>query len=97
MSNCFELQLCLLSISQLQVSFCRNSSDEQQKVIDTIMEEISIMSKVQHPNLTRCLGVTRHAGHFNIFLEWMAGQELKMYFLNYPTFFLNRRRREIIV
>ena len=37
------------------------------------MEEISIMSKVQHPNLTTCLGVTRHAGHFNIFLEWMAG------------------------
>ncbi|XP_028404543.1 mitogen-activated protein kinase kinase kinase 1-like isoform X3 [Dendronephthya gigantea] len=59
-----------------QVSFCRNSSDEQQKVTDTIMEEISIMSKVQHPNLTTCLGVTRHAGHFNIFLEWMAGGSL---------------------
>ena len=69
-----------------QVSFCRNSSDEQKKVIDTIKEEISIMSKVQHPNLTRCLGVTRHAGHFNIFLEWMAGS--KQYIFNFVQGYL---------
>ncbi|XP_046841347.1 mitogen-activated protein kinase kinase kinase 1-like isoform X2 [Xenia sp. Carnegie-2017] len=59
-----------------QVSFYRNSSNEQQKVTDVILEEIEILSKVHHPNITKCLGVTRHAGHFNIFLEWMAGGSL---------------------
>ena len=56
-----------------QVSFCRNSTEEQDKVRNTIEDEISLLGKLQHPHLIKCLGATKHTGHFNIFLEWMPG------------------------
>ncbi|XP_068726656.1 mitogen-activated protein kinase kinase kinase 1-like [Montipora capricornis] len=56
-----------------QVSFCRNSTEEQEKVTCTIEDEISLLGRLQHPHLINCLGATKHTGHFNIFLEWMPG------------------------
>ena len=57
----------------LQVSFCRNSTEEQDKVTQTIEDEISLLGRLQHPHLIKCLGATKHTAHFNIFLEWMPG------------------------
>jgi len=56
-----------------QVSFCRNSTEEQDKVTHTIEDEISLLGRLQHPHLIKCLGATKHTAHFNIFLEWMPG------------------------
>lgn len=67
-----SLLICMLTLSQ--VSFCRNSKSEQEKVCQSIMDEITLLGKLQHPHLIKCLGATKHAGHFNIFLEWMAGK-----------------------
>ena len=56
------------------MSFCRNSTEEQDKVTCTIEDEITILGRLQHPHLIKCLGATKHTGHFNIFLEWMPGK-----------------------
>ena len=32
-----------------------------------------MLGRLQHPNIVRCLGATQVEGHFNIFVEWMAG------------------------
>ncbi|XP_032232180.2 mitogen-activated protein kinase kinase kinase 1 isoform X2 [Nematostella vectensis] len=69
-----------------QVSFCRNSKSEQDKVCQTIMDEIAILARLKHPHLIKCLGATRHTGHFNIFLEWMAGGSISMLLSKYGPF-----------
>ncbi|EDO27976.1 predicted protein, partial [Nematostella vectensis] len=68
------------------VSFCRNSKSEQDKVCQTIMDEIAILARLKHPHLIKCLGATRHTGHFNIFLEWMAGGSISMLLSKYGPF-----------
>ena len=55
------------------MSFARNSENEQETVIATITEEISMMGRLDHPHLVRCVGATRDSCHFNIFMEWMPG------------------------
>ena len=42
--------------------------------MQTIMDEITLLAKLQHPHLIKCLGATQHTAHFNIFLEWMPGE-----------------------
>ncbi|XP_069128758.1 mitogen-activated protein kinase kinase kinase 1-like [Argopecten irradians] len=56
-----------------QLSFCRNTASEQEKVVETITEEIHMMTKLNHPNIVRILGATRQGCHFNMFVEWMPG------------------------
>ncbi|XP_068209828.1 mitogen-activated protein kinase kinase kinase 1-like [Palaemon carinicauda] len=56
-----------------QVSFCRNSEEEQGRVEASVEEEILIMSRLRHGNIVRLLGACRHTTSFSVFTEWMAG------------------------
>lgn len=56
-----------------QVSFCRNSLSEQEKVRKTVLDEINLLYRLRHPHVVQCLGATQHLGHFNIFMEIMPG------------------------
>ena len=56
-----------------QISFCRNSQSEQDTVIETVEEEIQMMSRLNHPHVVRILGATRQGCHFFMFVEWMPG------------------------
>ena len=51
---------------------------EQEEVMETVVEEIIMMSRLNQPNIVRILGATRQGLHFFMFLEWMPGQ------LKYP-------------
>ncbi|OWF34833.1 mitogen-activated protein kinase kinase kinase 1-like isoform X2 [Mizuhopecten yessoensis] len=59
-----------------QISFCRNTPSEQEKVVEAITEEIHMMTKLNHPNIVRILGATRQGCHFNMFVEWMPAGSL---------------------
>ena len=50
----------------------------------TIEDEISLLGRLQHPHLIKCLGATKHTGHFNIFLEWMPGERSSQVYLALP-------------
>ncbi|KAH3695504.1 hypothetical protein DPMN_082964 [Dreissena polymorpha] len=69
-----------------QISFCRNYKSEQDKVIETITEEIHMMSKLSHPNIVRLLGATRQGCHFNMFVEWMPGGSVASLLATYGRF-----------
>ena len=56
------------------MSYCRNTSDEEEKELKRLKEEVAMLGRLRHPNIVRCLGATQVPGHFNIFVEWMAGQ-----------------------
>ncbi|KAG1655214.1 Mitogen-activated protein kinase kinase kinase 1 [Nymphon striatum] len=56
-----------------QAAFCRNSEEEQDKVMESITEEIMMMAKLDHPNIVNILGATQQGEHFNMFFEWMSG------------------------
>ena len=56
-----------------QISFCRNSEEEQDKVESLIREEVLLISKLQHPHVVRMYGAIQEASHINVFVEWMAG------------------------
>ncbi|KAL9951014.1 hypothetical protein ACROYT_G043600 [Oculina patagonica] len=75
---------CLMAVKQ--VSFCRNSTEEQTKVTQTIQDEIFLLGRLQHPHLIKCLGATKHTGHFNIFLEWMPGGSITNLLNKYGPF-----------
>lgn len=38
-----------------------------------LREEVAMLGRLRHPNVVRCLGAVHVQGHFNIFVEWMAG------------------------
>ena len=57
----------------MQISLCRNTDAEQEKVIETVTQEIDLMAKFSHPNIMRILGATRQDCHFFMFVEWMPG------------------------
>ena len=57
-----------------KVSYIRNTPSEQEEEQKRLVKEVSLMAKLQHPNIVRCLGATQQPGCFNIFLEWMAGK-----------------------
>ncbi|XP_071952558.1 mitogen-activated protein kinase kinase kinase 1-like isoform X2 [Antedon mediterranea] len=69
-----------------QVSFIRNTVPEQDKVVDTLIEEISLLSKLDHPNIVRLLGATKHNGHFNMFTEWMPGGSIASILASFGAF-----------
>ncbi|XP_038075292.1 mitogen-activated protein kinase kinase kinase 1-like [Patiria miniata] len=69
-----------------QVSFIRNTKCEQDKVVESLMREINLMKELDHPNLVRLLGATRHNGHFNVFVEWMAGGSISSVLSAYGAF-----------
>ncbi|XP_033109316.1 mitogen-activated protein kinase kinase kinase 1-like isoform X2 [Anneissia japonica] len=69
-----------------QVSFIRNTVTEQDKVVDTLVEEISLLSKLDHPNIVRLLGATKHNGHFNMFTEWMPGGSIASILSSFGAF-----------
>jgi len=74
-SSCFETMDFksgrLMAVKQ--ISFCRNSEEEQRKVHEVVLEEIALMHRLKHPNIVACLGATQHENHYNLFLELMPG------------------------
>ena len=56
-----------------QISFCRNSEEEQERVENIIREEVLLISKLQHPHIVRMYGAIQEGSHINVFVEWMAG------------------------
>jgi len=56
-----------------QISFCRNSDEEQDKVEQLIREEVLLISKLQHPHVVRMYGAIQEGSHINLFVEWMPG------------------------
>lgn len=69
-----------------QVSFCRNSEEEQERVEASVEEEILIMSRLRHTNIVRLLGASRHSTSFSVFTEWMAGGSVATMLDKYGTF-----------
>lgn len=63
------LSTCLLQ----QVTYVRNTSSEQEEVVEALREEIRMMSHLNHPNIIRMLGATCEKSNYNLFIEWMAG------------------------
>ncbi|KAL5017291.1 hypothetical protein ScPMuIL_006880 [Solemya velum] len=72
--------------SMVLISYCRNSKTEQEKVIETIREEVQMMSKLNHPNVVRILGATQQGCHFNMFVEWMPGGSVSWLLGQYGAF-----------
>lgn len=56
-----------------QVTYVRNTSSEQEQVVETLREEIRMMGLLSHPNIIRMLGATCEKNNYNLFVEWMAG------------------------
>lgn len=56
-----------------QVTYVRNTSSEQEEVVEALREEIRMMSHLNHPNIIRMLGATCEKSNYNLFIEWMAG------------------------
>ncbi|XP_076462240.1 mitogen-activated protein kinase kinase kinase 1-like isoform X2 [Babylonia areolata] len=69
-----------------QISFCRNSSTEQESVVEAITAEIHMMARLSHPNVVRILGATKQGCHFNMFVEWMSGGSLSYLLGQYGAF-----------
>lgn len=59
-----------------QVTYVRNTSSEQEEVVEALREEIRMMSHLNHPNIIRMLGATCEKSNYNLFIEWMAGKQL---------------------
>lgn len=47
--------------------------EEQIATEANIRKEVTVMSKLSHPNILQMLAATRQKTHFNIFVQWMAG------------------------
>lgn len=52
----------------------RNTSSEQEEVVEALREEIRMMSHLDHPNIIRMMGATCEKNNYNLFVEWMAGK-----------------------
>uniref|UniRef100_S4RMD7 Protein kinase domain-containing protein n=1 Tax=Petromyzon marinus TaxID=7757 RepID=S4RMD7_PETMA len=74
-SSCFQAQDIgtgtLMAVKQ--VTYVRNTASEQDEVVQTLREEIRMMSRLDHPNIIRMLGATCEKSNYNLFIEWMAG------------------------
>lgn len=55
------------------MTYVRNTSSEQEEVVEALREEIRMMSHLNHPNIIRMLGATCEKSNYNLFIEWMAG------------------------
>ena len=59
-----------------QITFLRNSEEEQERVEQLIREEVLLISKLQHPHIVRMYGAIQEGAHINVFVEWMPGGSL---------------------
>ncbi|NWR73600.1 M3K1 kinase, partial [Centropus unirufus] len=75
-SSCYQAQDVgtgtLMAVKQ--VTYVRNTSSEQEEVVEALREEIRMMSHLNHPNIIRMLGATCEKSNYNLFIEWMAGK-----------------------
>ncbi|XP_070563625.1 mitogen-activated protein kinase kinase kinase 1-like [Ptychodera flava] len=69
-----------------QVSFCRNSKSDQEKVVSAILEEIAMLARMDHPHVSRLIGATQQGAHFNLFVEWMPGGSVASLLERYGAF-----------
>ncbi|EDV22347.1 uncharacterized protein TRIADDRAFT_28738, partial [Trichoplax adhaerens] len=59
---------------------------KQQQVYESLIKEISLLNRLNHPNIVRCYGATVQDSHFNIFAEWLAGGSIASMLHNYGPF-----------
>uniref|UniRef100_A0A8B9RV42 M3K1 kinase n=1 Tax=Accipiter nisus TaxID=211598 RepID=A0A8B9RV42_9AVES len=73
-SSCYQAQDVgtgtLMAVKQ--VTYVRNTSSEQEEVVEALREEIRMMNHLNHPNIIRMLGATCEKSKYNLFIEWMA-------------------------
>ncbi|NIG59014.1 mitogen-activated protein kinase kinase kinase 1 [Pontoporia blainvillei] len=69
-----------------KVTYVRNTSSEQEEVVEALREEIRMMSHLNHPNIIRMLGATCEKSNYNLFIEWMAGGSVAHLLSKYGAF-----------
>ncbi|XP_060751619.1 mitogen-activated protein kinase kinase kinase 1 isoform X1 [Tachysurus vachellii] len=87
-SSCYQAQDVgtgtLMAVKQ--VTYVRNTSSEQEEVVETLREEIRLMGHLNHPNIIRMLGATCEKNNYNLFVEWMAGGSVSHLLNKYGAF-----------
>ncbi|XP_058644652.1 mitogen-activated protein kinase kinase kinase 1 isoform X1 [Onychostoma macrolepis] len=87
-SSCYQAQDVgtgtLMAVKQ--VTYVRNTSSEQEEVVETLREEIRMMGLLNHPNIIRMLGATCEKNNYNLFVEWMAGGSVSHLLNKYGAF-----------
>ncbi|XP_036894446.1 mitogen-activated protein kinase kinase kinase 1 [Sturnira hondurensis] len=87
-SSCYQAQDVgtgtLMAVKQ--VTYIRNTSAEQEEVVEALREEIRMMSRLSHPNVIRMLGATCERSSYNLFIEWMAGGSVAHLLSKYGAF-----------
>ncbi|KAM6986250.1 mitogen-activated protein kinase kinase kinase 1 [Aplochiton taeniatus] len=87
-SSCYQAQDVgtgtLMAVKQ--VTYVRNTSSEQEEVVETLREEIRMMAHLNHPNIIRMLGATCEKNNYNLFVEWMAGGSVSHLLNKYGAF-----------
>nr|XP_055062777.1 mitogen-activated protein kinase kinase kinase 1-like isoform X1 [Misgurnus anguillicaudatus] len=87
-SSCYQAQDVgtgtLMAVKQ--VTYVRNTSSEQEEVVETLREEIRMMGLLNHPNIIRMLGSTCEKNNYNLFVEWMAGGSVSHLLNKYGAF-----------
>ncbi|XP_069780518.1 mitogen-activated protein kinase kinase kinase 1 isoform X2 [Narcine bancroftii] len=87
-SSCYQAQDVgtgtLMAVKQ--VTYVRNTSTEQEEVVQTLREEIRMMGHLNHPNIIRMLGATCEKSNYNLFVEWMAGGSVSHLLNKYGAF-----------
>ncbi|XP_069631493.1 mitogen-activated protein kinase kinase kinase 1 [Haliaeetus albicilla] len=87
-SSCYQAQDVgtgtLMAVKQ--VTYVRNTSSEQEEVVEALREEIRMMNHLNHPNIIRMLGATCEKSNYNLFIEWMAGGSVAHLLSKYGAF-----------
>ncbi|XP_078531235.1 mitogen-activated protein kinase kinase kinase 1 [Lissotriton helveticus] len=87
-SSCYQAQDVgtgtLMAVKQ--VTYVRNTSSEQEEVVEALREEIRMMNHLSHPNIIRMLGATCEKCNYNLFIEWMAGGSVAHLLSKYGAF-----------
>ncbi|XP_067842285.1 mitogen-activated protein kinase kinase kinase 1 isoform X2 [Heptranchias perlo] len=87
-SSCYQAQDVATGtlMAVKQVTYIRNTSTEQEEVVQTLREEIRMMAHLNHPNIIRMLGATCEKSNYNLFVEWMAGGSVSHLLNKYGAF-----------
>ncbi|XP_062870146.1 mitogen-activated protein kinase kinase kinase 1 [Trichomycterus rosablanca] len=87
-SSCYQAQDVgtgtLMAVKQ--VTYVRNTSSEQEEVVEALREEIRMMGHLNHPNIIRMMGATCEKNNYNLFVEWMAGGSVSHLLNKYGAF-----------
>uniref|UniRef100_A0A673VS50 Mitogen-activated protein kinase kinase kinase 1 n=1 Tax=Salmo trutta TaxID=8032 RepID=A0A673VS50_SALTR len=87
-SSCYQAQDVgtgtLLAVKQ--VTYVRNTSSEQEEVVEALREEIQMMAHLNHPNIIRMMGATCEKSNYNLMVEWMAGGSVSHLLNKYGAF-----------